>query len=469
MGLSGCAGRSIVNGSHAYDLYVDTEMTLLGKLNELGDEKRWETTEGVLWLADGKRQYKPELLYSSEDVDGLDSDIILNRRKMKDRRNIVWDLEQILEITGGSPSKIWGERYADLDSLTKRARMPLPPFLFVSRITGIDAEFGQFRPSSIEIEYDITEDCVMLLSRNTISYVLLTESSHIAIFLLAYIGIDLVYGQNISYRILNTQESLHSDFPVIGDTVHSRLEFLDFTQSGSTTLVKSRFTTYNKDELVMTMELLGGFFTEDDLQETKGILDVNTAMIKPWRPVPPGRKQRKEQITDIQAFYDGKYGPVLYPTRRSKKAETGYINSMIRMIDRVISMDFTGGLYGLGKIVAEKDIDEDHWAFKVHFKNDPVFPGSLIAEAGNQIQLLFAMNAGYIADGKYHVSCKRDLMIKSVFRGQITPAASTIRFEQNIKEITETDGVVVIVSDSDAYWQGKHVVRTENLSIEIEG
>jgi 3-hydroxymyristoyl/3-hydroxydecanoyl-(acyl carrier protein) dehydratase len=390
--------------------------------------------------------------------------------KGKDGCYVIWDFDQILEIAAGNPSKVWGERYADLDLLTKRARIPLPPFLFVSRVIGIDAEFGQFRPSSIDMEYDITEECVMRLSQSTISYVLLTEASHIAIFLLAYIGIDLVYGRDISYRILNAQESLHSDFPVLGDTLRSRLEFLDFAKSGSMTLVKSRFTTYNRDELVMTMELLGGFFTDNDLRDTKGILDVNTAKLIPQKPVPLRRKPRAEQITDIVAFYNGVYGPLLYPTRQSKHAEAGFIDPKIRMLDRVISTEFTGGFYGLGKIVAEKDIDENHWSFKVHFKNDPVFPGSLIAEAGNHIQLLFAMNAGYVGDGKYHISCARDLLIKSVFRGQITPPAvvSSIRFEQNIKEITEKDGVIVIVSDCDAYWQGKHVVRTENMSIKIE-
>jgi hypothetical protein len=130
------------------------------------------------------------------------------------REDVIWDLEQILEITDGAPSKVWGEQYSALDALSKRARLPLPPFLFVSRITGVNAEFGQFRRSHIDMEYDITDDCAMLLSKNVISYVLLTEMSHVAVLLLAYIGIDMAYDEEISYRILDTSETLHSDIPI---------------------------------------------------------------------------------------------------------------------------------------------------------------------------------------------------------------------------------------------------------------
>jgi len=390
------------------------------------------------------------------------------RQMQQKSKAYVWDYHDILEITGGAPSKIWGKRYSSLDSLTKRARMPLPPFMFVTRIINIDAEFGEFKPSSIEIELDITDDCIMMMSPSTISYVLLTESSHVAIFLLAYIGIDLLYDGEVSYRILNTQEALHSDFPIKGDTIRAKLEFVEFTKNGSTTLIKSKFICHKKDELLMTMDLMGGFFTEDELRNTKGILPSIKPNLKKVKPLLTKMKPLKNLKLDLDAFYNGKYGAKIYPTRTSAEAEYLYVHPKIRMLDRVTTVDFEGGDYGLGLIVAEKDVSENHWSFDVHFKNDPVFPGSLLAEAGNHIQLVFALNAGYIGDGNYILRCKNGLLIKSVFRGQVRRVESVLRFEQHFKEITETDTGVIIVSDSNVFWQGSHISRTENLSLVIE-
>ena len=52
----------------------------------------------------------------------------------------------------------------------------------------------------------------------------------------------------------------------------------------------------------------------------------------------------------------------------------------ILMIDRITSVDLTGGAYGLGYIVAEKDLQADDWYFPCHFRDDEVLAGSLQAE-----------------------------------------------------------------------------------------
>jgi len=385
-------------------------------------------------------------------------------------RRVLWNRQQLLEITAGKPSKVWGRRYEALDTLKKRARLPMPPFMFVSRVMGIDAEFGNLRKSHIDYEIDITRDNIMTLSENTISYLLLTESAHVSVLLLSYIGIDMIYGKEISYRILNTSVTIHDGVPIVGDTVRLRLELVEFLQIGSTSLIKLRNTCYKKGRLVADMELMGGFFTEGDLEDPKGILPDKKAVPA---PLPKGRplriNPRAELVLDPADFYEGRFNTWMYPERTSAHGDRPNVHPLIRMLDRIITLDFTGGDYGLGIIIAEKDIDAGHWSFGVHFLNDPVFPGSLLVEAADQIQLLFALNAGCFQDeGKYYLSCKHGLPVTSLFRGEIKPAASTIRFVQHIKDITEIDGRILIISDSDAYWQGKHVARTMNISLSIE-
>ncbi|MDR0468405.1 MAG: hypothetical protein LBH09_00340, partial [Peptococcaceae bacterium] len=58
--------------------------------------------------------------------------------------------------------------------------------------------------------------------------------------------------------------------------------------------------------------------------------------------------------------------------------------------------------------------------------------------------------------------------IASRFRGEVKKVKSVIRIVQHFKEIIETDSDVTIVTDSDVYWQGKHVARTENIAFVIE-
>ena len=412
-------GQALNNNVLAYSTYVDNEMHLLD------------------WLA------------------RRDSGAV--RRKS----HTIWDRDQILEITGGSPSKVWGKRYEALDSLTVRARMPMPPFLFVDRVTGIDAEFGKFRPSWLETETDVTDDCILLTSDHMITPTLLAESSHSAILLMSYLGIDLISGGGVGYRILNSQGVYHNDIPMRGETVHSRLEFTDFINSGSMTLVKSKFWCYNSDDkLIVSFDLLGGLFTEQDLAAN----DSGSQQM----PVMPQFTPLPEPYSNDK-LYDGSQGPLFYPRRTSLEAEPVFVNPRIQMVDRIIAFDLNGGDYGLGLIVAEKDIDENHWSFKVHFMNDPVFPGTLLSEASSQIQFMYAMRAGYLKrDRKYYLLNNRNVVLKSSFRGEVKPEKSVIRFIQQFRQVTVTGNKVVILSDLDVYWKGKHVSRTENCCLDIE-
>ena len=73
----------------------------------------------------------------------------------KPKTALVWDTSQILEMTEGRLFAVLGPEYADIDGYPVRARVPLPPFLFVSRVTRLSALPGELKPCTIEWEYDI--------------------------------------------------------------------------------------------------------------------------------------------------------------------------------------------------------------------------------------------------------------------------------------------------------------------------
>ena len=57
------------------------------------------------------------------------------------------------------------------------------------------------------------------------------------------------------------------------------------------------------------------------------------------------------------------------------------------MFDSIVQIDETSGKYPKGRIVANFNIHESQWFFKVHWKNDPNMPGML------QIESLVQMSA----------------------------------------------------------------------------
>ena len=455
------------NSLTAYRLYLEHENFLLHRIlnkNSFAVTKPME-----------KPVKKPEEKLDVKAIEKPDKKLIEKTIENPDEkiteRPCIWDYDDIVEITTGSPSKVWGEKYTALDEYRKRARLPAPPFMFVHRVVAIDAEFGEFRPSSIDVEYDITDECILRLSDSKVSILLLTEASQIAILLLSYIGIDITYG-GVSYRILNSSTKLFSDFPIKGETICSRLEFVEFIKSGTITLVKSNYTSHVDGKLLMNIDVLGGFFTEEDLKEKgMGLLPMK----KPDPATLMGRaplakmKPRKDFLTDLTMFYDGDYDVYFYRKRFEMDVEKLYIEPEIRMVDRIISMDLYGGDYGRGQIIAEKNISKDHWSFAVHFINDPVFPGSLLVEGASHLQMMYALNAGYAIPGeKYILSFEQDRAIIATFRGQVRQMDSVVRFVLQVKEVKELHNGVMLVSDCDVHWQDSIVARVEELSVILE-
>ena len=51
------------------------------------------------------------------------------------------------------------------------------------------------------------------------------------------------------------------------------------------------------------------------------------------------------------------------------------------MLDRISTIESTGGNHGRGHVIAELDINPDLWFFECHFPGDPVMPGCLGLDA----------------------------------------------------------------------------------------
>ena len=145
-----------------------------------------------------------------------------------------------------------------------------------------------------------------------------------------------------------------------------------------------------QDRLVLKMDGgCAGFFSDEQLAEGAGVVYTNSeiearkqAQRKYFTPLLTTKKTSftKEDLQyliegdiekcfdDISYFANGRNPSLRIPPEK------------ILMLDRITSVDLTGGAYGLGYIVAEKDLHPDDWYFPCHFRDDEVLAGSLQAE-----------------------------------------------------------------------------------------
>ncbi len=397
----------------------------------------------------------------------------LNKPEKVQKKNYLWDREQVIEMTDNSMAAVLGEQYKEVDQYPIRARMPLPPFLFVSRIVSIDAEFGKLRPSSIVAEYDLDESCVFRTGDTQISPLIGSEASHIAIFLIAYMGLDAMSKGTLSYRAIDSSQVSCSERPFrIGDTMRTVLKINRFVQNGSTILLFFTFETYNGEELIAVTEATGGFFTKAELTSNKGIISPKKVLKK----VEPkeflhfsGSTRTSYEKEQVSAFYDGNYEACFGELgKKPSLKETYYLPYDMKMIDRVTNIDYNGGMYGKGIICGEKQITPDMWPFKAHFKNDPVFPAIIMTDGVTQLGVFLFAHAGLLSQFEStNVTMINGNCVKSKFRGQARHGYSTLRYEVHVKDVVQTDDCISVYFDAGIFNDALQIIQVESFALKI--
>ena len=387
--------------------------------------------------------------------------------------NYLYGREQVITMTDTSMSAVLGERYREVDQYPVRARMPLPPFLFVSRIVSIDAEYGVFRPSSIVAEFDLDEDCVFRAGDTYISPLIASEASHVAIFLIAYMGLDAISKGTLSYRAIDSHMTAHSERPFrVGDTLRTVLKINRFVKNGSTTLLFFTFESYNGDELISVTEATGGFFTRADLASNKGIIQPKLQMRKNVTPkefphfTNTGRTTYEKH--ELDAFYRGDYKACFGVSPKPTQKEIYYLPFDLKMVDRVTEIDYNGGIYGRGIICGEKQITPDMWPFKAHFKNDPVFPAIITSDGVTQLGMFLFAHAGLLNkfDNATFTMIKGNC-VDSKFRGQVRHGYSILRYQVNVKDVVETEDSLSVYFDAAIFNDDVQIMQIDSYTLKI--
>jgi len=128
------------------------------------------------------------------------------------------------------------------------------------------------------------------------------------------------------------------------------------------------------------------------------------------------------------------------------------------MFDSIDLIDKTSGKYSKGKIIANLEIEQSLWFFKVHFKSDPVMPGCLGLDAMWQLIGFYLCWLGKPGKGRALGSSE----VK--FFGQVLPTAKKVTFEINMKRVINLD-LTVGIGEGSMSVDGREIYTAKGLKV----
>ncbi len=318
------------------------------------------------------------------------------------------------------------------------ARIPGPPFLFVSRILGTEGTYGALQPDAAVVsEYDIPSEA-WYFEQNIRPTMPVSVLMEVALqpcgWLGNYVGSPLAGEDRLFIRNLDGDMTVHSEVDP-GDTsivTHARLTSV--SELNDMIIETFSFECSVDGRPLCDGTTVFGFFTADALTEQVGMPTSDGQVLRGGRPL-------------ISAH------------------RTGLPGSMLSMVDDIVEYDPVGGALGLGRVVASKTVNAGEWFFRSHFFEDPVMPGSLGVEAVYQVLQWFMLERGMAADiaepyfelfsGGEHLAWK--------YRGQVLPSDREIVIELDLVEV----GLDTAVANGWLWVDGRRIYHLPRLGLRL--
>ncbi len=391
-------------------------------------------------------------------------------------KEIIFSQQDLEEFATGKIAKVFGEEYSIIDTYARRVMLPMYPYLLVSRVTGLEGALGKYEPSTMQTEYDIPYDAWFTTDRQ-IPWAVSVESGQCDLLLISYLGVDFQNKGELVYRLLDCTLTFVDDLPFEGQTLRYDISINSFVRNGDNLLFFFSYRCYVKDRLVLKMDGgCAGFFKDEQLEEGNGVVytdaELELRANAKKRIFTPLLNTTKTAFSkeDLQHLINGDmekcFGNESY-FANGRNPSLRLPPEKILMIDRITSVDLQGGAYGLGYIVAEKDLNADDWYFPCHFRDDQVLAGSLQAEGGGNLLRFFMLMLGLqrlMKDARYQPVF--DLPQKVRCRKQVTPKDTKLVYKLEIKSI----GLIPnphVIGDLEIISDGVITVHFENLGLQL--
>ncbi|WP_406411674.1 beta keto-acyl synthase [Streptomyces halstedii] len=327
----------------------------------------------------------------------------------------------LLACAWGRPSEAFGAGYERFDGPRRVARLPGPPYHFMSRIVSVDGPQGGVREGSVVVaEYDVPERAWYFEQSGgrTMPFAVLME---VALqpcgWLAAYVGSAASAGTDLLFRNLDGCGTVTGEVTPATGTVRTRAELIRVSRSGDMVIESFRVSCTAAGVPLFELTTVFGYFPPSAFEEQPGL--PVSAQDRARLEEPCGRAV---DLTARPARYFG--GALRLP------------GPMLLMLDRVTGCRPDGGGAGTARLRSEKDVVPGEWFFRAHFFQDPVQPGSLGIEAMCQLLQYHLIESG-AADAVPRPRFEPVLPGRETtwtYRGQITPANRLIRVDLDVVE-----------------------------------
>lgn len=385
--------------------------------------------------------------------------------------NIVWNEADLLEFAQGNISNVFGEGYKIIDTYSRRVRLPLHPYLLVTRVTKINAKKGEYKPSSLTTEYDIPYDAWYSVD-GQIPGCIAIESGQCDLLLISYLGIDFQNQGNLVYRLLDCTLTFLDELPKEGDTLSYDIKINSFAKSGDNLLFFFSYECFVKDKMIIQMDGgCAGFFSDKQLEQGKGVIVTEKEkeqrkLIQKqiFQPLLVCTKSSFDE-TDIFKLIQGNLADCFGDHFNPNKPYYRLSQNQLDLLNEV-KIIAKGGRYQQGYIYGRKDIKLTDWYFKCHFHQDPVMPGSLGVEAMLQAMQIWALYLDLAKDLKN--PCFNQLLNHKIlwkYRGQIPPDQLEMYLEIHISKIDVQLDKVMIIGDGSLWKPNMRIYEVKDLAI----
>ena len=413
---------------------------------------------------------------SAMDVSSLEGGKIQNFR-CSNSSDAAYSRELCLEFAIGSAATVLGPEFAVVDTYPTRVRLPDEPLMLVDRIIAVEGAKGSLGSGWVITEHDVQPDA-WYLDGGHAPVCISVEAGQADLFLCAYLGIDLQVKGQRSYRLLDASVQFHRGLPSPGDIIRYEIAIDRFVCQSDTWLFFFNFKGYISNELLITMNNgCAGFFTAQEVENSGGIilteieLQPVSGRIQPdWKPLVP---MTVESFTDsqVEALRSGNLSACFGDLFRGIAVSSSLClpGGRMRLIDRVLTMDPSGGRYGLGTIHAQSDIHPDDWFLTCHFMDDPVMPGTLMYECCVHALRVFIQRMGWISE-KSGVCYEPVTGIESILkcRGPVTPMTRKVIYQIDIRELGYAPEPYA-VADALMIADDRPIVMFRNISLKMTG
>ena len=388
--------------------------------------------------------------------------------------------EQCLEFAVGKIGAVLGARFAEIDAHPTRVRLPDEPLMLVDRILEVEGEPASMTRGRVVTEHDILPGA-WYLDCGRIPVCIAVESGQADLFLSGYLGIDFITKGLAVYRLLDATVTFHGDLPGAGKTIRHDIHIDEFFRQGATHLFRFRFESRVDGELFLTMTKgCAGFFTPRDLEEGKGLVFTEMDLRRmpgktppDWQPFVPMRGIEAYGDAQLDALRRGDlagcFGAAFAGLPLNNPCRLPGAGGRMKLVDRILSLDPSGGRYGLGVIRGEADIHPDDWFLTCHFSDDQVMPGTLMYECCLHTLRVLLMRMGWVGE-------QDEIAWQPVpgaagqlkCRGQVIATTRKVVYEITLKEIGYRPEPYVIC-DAVMSADGKPIVRMIDMSLRLSG